>query len=318
MESRAVSRAAVSDPARILVIKLGALGDVVQALGPMAAIRRHHAGARITALTTAPFAPLISASPYVDETWIDPRPRAWQLGAWLGLRRKLRAGRFDCVYDLQTSGRSSFYFRLFGPGRAPDWSGIAAGCSLPHANPKRDVLHTIERQADQLHGAGISDVPLPDVSWLTADLNRYTLPQRFALLVPGGSAARPQKRWPAESYGALAARLLARGVTPVVIGIATERPLAATIRATCPEARDLTGQTSFAELAALARRAEVAVGNDTGPMHLIAAAGCPCMVLFSADSDPALCAPRGKVTVLRRPGLVDMTVDEVVAALPRA
>jgi ADP-heptose:LPS heptosyltransferase len=62
----------------------------------------------------------------------------------------------------------------------------------------------------------------------------------------------------------------------------------------------------------------VAVGNDTGPMHLIAAAGCSSVVLFSADSDPALCAPRGKVAVLRRPDLAQLTVDEVAAALPLA
>jgi ADP-heptose:LPS heptosyltransferase len=301
---------------RILVIKLGALGDIVQALGPLAAIRRHHAHAHVTVLTTAPFALLLSASPYVDETWIDPRPRAWQLGAWLSLRQKLRSGRFDRVYDLQTSGRSSFYLRLFGPGKRPEWSGIAAGGSHPHANPRRDFMHTIERQAEQLRDAGIADVPSADVSWLAADLARYALPSRFALLVPGGSAARLQKRWPAASYGALAQRLLARGITPVVVGIASERPLAATIRASCPEARDLTGQTSFAELAALAREAEAAVGNDTGPMHLIAAAGCSCVVLFSADSDPALCAPRGRVTVLRRPHLAELTVEEVAVALP--
>lgn len=313
-----MTRSAVTGPARILVIKLGALGDVVQALGPMAAIRRHHAGARITALTTAPFAPLLAASPYVDEVWVDPRPRAWQIGAWMALRRRLRDARFDRVYDLQTSGRSSFYLRLFGPGRYPEWSGIAAGGSHPHANPKRDVMHTIERQAEQLRDAGIAEVPMPDVSWLAADLARYALPPRFALLVPGGSAMRLQKRWPAAAYGALAQRLLARGVTPIVIGIASERPLAATIRAVCPEARDLTGQTSFAEIAALARRALFAVGNDTGPMHLIAAAGCSCAVLFSADSEPALCAPRGRVTVLRRPDLAQLTVDEVAAALPAA
>ena len=307
--------AAVTAAECILVIKLGALGDVVQALGPMSAIRRHHARAHITVLTTAQFAPLLSASPYVDETWIDPRPRAWQLGAWMSLRRKLRSARFARVYDLQTSGRSSFYSRLFGPGKRPEWSGIAAGSSHPHANPGRDFMHTIERQAEQLRDAGIADVPPTDVSWLKADLERYVLPRRFALLVPGGSAARLQKRWPAASYGALAARLLTRDVTPVVIGVASERPLAAGIRAACPEARDLTGQTSFAEIAALARRAQAAIGNDTGPMHLIAAAGCPCVVLFSADSDPALCAPRGKVTVLRRPNLAELTVDDVAAAV---
>jgi ADP-heptose:LPS heptosyltransferase len=301
---------------RVLVIKLGALGDVVQALGPMAAIRRHHAGARVTALTTAPFAPLLRASPYVDEVWIDTRPRLWQVPALLELRRRLRAGGFTRVYDLQTADRSSFYFRLMGPGLRPEWSGIAAGCSHPHTNPARDRLHTIERQADQLRAAGISDVPLPEVSWLTADIARYGLSPPFALMVPGGAASRPRKRWPIARYAALARELAVRRVQPVILGTAPERPLAEAVRAMCPAARDLTGDTSFAEVAALARAASAAVGNDTGPMHLIAAAGCPSVVLFSDDSDPALCAPRGKVTVRRRPDLVDLPVAEVAAALP--
>jgi len=59
---------------RILVIKLGALGDFVQALAPMAAIRRHHPGAHITLLTTDPFVELAAASRWFDDIWVDSRP----------------------------------------------------------------------------------------------------------------------------------------------------------------------------------------------------------------------------------------------------
>ena len=100
---------------RILVIKLSALGDIVQALGPMAAIRRHHAGAHVTALTTDPYVALLRSSPYFDDVWLDARPPLWHVPGWLALRHRLRTGRFDRVYDLQTSDRSGFYFRLLGP-----------------------------------------------------------------------------------------------------------------------------------------------------------------------------------------------------------
>lgn len=299
---------------RILVIKLGALGDVVLALGPMAAIRAHHPGVRITALTTAPYAALLAASPYVDEVWTDTRPRFWQIAAWRRLRRRLRAAGFTRVYDLQTSDRSTFYFHLLGEG--PEWSGIAPGCSHPHANPDRDRLHTIERQAEQLRLAGIADVPPPDLSWLKADTQRFGLTAPYALLAPGGAETRPRKRWPVERFAALAQSLAARGIQPVILGTAPERKLAEAIRSICPSARDLVGQTNFAEIATLARGAKLAVGNDTGPMHLIAASGCPSVVLFSDDSDPALCAPRGKVTVLRRPNLAELPLEEVTSALP--
>ncbi len=305
----------MSERRRILVIKLGALGDIVLALGPMAAIRRHHPQAHITVLTTAPYVELLSRSPYVDEVWADSQPRFWQIGAWRTLRRRLRDAGFDRVYDLQTSDRSMFYFHLLGVG--PEWSGIAPGCSHPHANPDRDRMHTIDRQTEQLAAAGIGSVPAPDVSWLAADTTPFGLTSPYALLVPGGAATRPRKRWPAERFGALAVSLAAaRGLQPVILGTAPEKPLAEVIRGACPSARDLTGQTGFAEIASLGRGARCALGNDTGPMHLIAASGCPSLVLFSDDSDPALCAPRGRVSVLRRSNLADLPLDAVAAALP--
>lgn len=303
---------------RILVIKLGALGDFVQALPPCAAIRRHHQADKIVLLTTTPFADLARASGLFDDIQCDVRPKAYQVFAGLALRRFLRAGRFARVYDLQTSDRSSFYFRLFWPGPYPEWSGIAPGCSHPHANPKRDSMHTLDRQAEQLRMAGIdaAEARAPDVSFLQADVSRFGLGGRYALLVPGGAPHRPDKRWPPERFAAIATELAGRGIAPVLLGIAAEAPLMERIRAFVPAAIDLSGRTELADIAALARQATCALGNDTGPMHLIAAAGCPSGVLFSAASDPALCAPRGpRVTVLRRDSLAALDSGEMLAAL---
>ncbi|MCR6629370.1 MAG: glycosyltransferase family 9 protein [Magnetospirillum sp.] len=299
--------------ARILVIKLGALGDFVQAFGPFAAIRAHHADAEITLLTTRPFAALAAASPWFDHVWIDDKPKMWQVTKVLKLKKQLASGRFGRVYDLQTSDRSSWYFRLMG-GEV-DWSGIASGCSLPHANPDRDRMHTVDRQAEQLAMAGIDAVPPPDLAWAEGDVGRYGLPQRFALLCPGGAPHRPAKRWPAERFGGVAAWLAARGITPVLLGTQAEKAEIDTIRALCGEAVSLAGKTQFIDILGLGRRAVAAIGNDTGPMHLLAAAGCPSVVLFSHESDPTLCAPRGRVGVLRRPTLAELAVDEVEAAL---
>ena len=300
---------------RVLVIKLGALGDFVQAMGPFAAIRAYHPKAHITLLTTRPFAAMAEASPWFDAVWIDDKPSLWQPGKLIELRRTLREGRFDRVYDLQTSDRSSSYFRLMG--KAPQWSGIAPGCSHPHANPGRDLMHTIERQREQLAMAGIRQVPPPDLSWVKSDLERFGLPRPFVLLCPGGAAHRPAKRWPAERFAALAVWLTERRLGTALLGTDKEAAQFAIIRQACPQAVDLAGRTSPLDIIALARAALAAVGNDTGPMHLIAAGGCPSVVLFSHDSDPGLCAPRGKVTVLRRPSLADLGEVEVEAALAR-
>jgi len=296
---------------RILVIKLAALGDFVQAFGPFAAIRAHHPGAAITLLTTPPYAELARLSPWLDAVWTEGRP-AWSdpLAIWR-LYRRLHGAGFTRVYDLQTSARSSRYRWLVG--RGAEWSGIARGASHPHANPRRDLMHTIERQREQLEMAGIRDFPTPDLGWLDGDVAALGLPPRFALLVPGASPARPGKRWPVGHFAALAAGL----DRPVaVVGGPAEAPLAAEILAAAPGAVDLTGRTGYAALGAVARRADFAVGNDTGPTHLIAATGCPTLALFGPESDPALCAPRGRaVVVLQRESLARLTVAEARVAL---
>ena len=301
--------------ADILIIKLCALGDIVQALGPMAAIRRHHAEARVTLLTTAPYADFAVASGLIDNVWVDPRPSLAAAGKWLVLRRRLCAAGFTRVYDLQTSDRSGWYYKLFWPGPKPEWSGIAHGCSHPHVNPARDSLHTIERQREQLAMAGILDVPAPSINWPAAGLGARDPGKAFALLVPGGASHRPEKRWPAEYFVVLARQLDAEGLRPVLVGGPHDAALTNEIAGQISGALDLGGRTSIVDLAALGQRAGLAVGNDTGPMHLFAVAGAPSVVLYSYESDPGLCAQRGSaVKILRRPQLVDLAVEEVIAA----
>ena len=300
---------------RILVIRLSALGDFIMALPAMAAIRRYHPTAEITLLTTKPLAELGKRSGWFSHIEIDIKPGWRNLSAWWRLRRWLRAGRFDRVYDLQSQDRTAIYFRLFWPGRRPEWSGIAPGASHPHTDPGRRHMHALDIHAAQLAAAGIADIPPPDLSWLDESTSKLGLPSRIALLVPGSAPHRPAKRWPPESYAALARRLVAAKITPVIIGVAAEKPLADVIRTLCPKARDLTGQTSLFQIATLARRAQFAIGNDTGPMHLIAMVGCRVVSLFSDESNPARSAPRGDVTVLLKPDLAELGVDEVAAIL---
>lgn len=293
---------------RILVIKLGSLGDFVQAFRPFAAIRVHHPDARVTLLTTPPYAPLARRSPWFDEVWEEGRPEWSDLRGLAALARRLRGARFGRVYDLQTSGRSSRYRMLTGMG--PEWSGIAWGASHRQRGPERERMHTVERQRDQLRIAGVEAFPEPDLSWLDGDVARFGLPGRFALLIPGASPHRPGKRWP--HFPALAAAL---DLPAVVVGGRGEAALAAEIAAARPGTVDLTGRTDLRDLGAVARSAALAVGNDTGPTHLAAVSGCPTLALFGGESDPALCAPRGPaVRVLRADPLASLSPAEVAGA----
>jgi ADP-heptose:LPS heptosyltransferase len=320
--------------AEILVIKLSALGDFIQAFGAFSRIRAAHPRARITLLTTPPYGPLAASSPYFDAVETDGRPAG--LAGALALIARLRRRRLARVYDLQGNDRTNLLFQALRPFPAawspPVWSGVAFGCALPHRNPGRMRMHTLERHAQQLADAGIwpdapvadGTAPAPDVRWMLG------LPRRLppavlaearpvAVLVPGAAPRRPAKRWGAGGYAALAQALIERGFAVQIVGAAAEAEIGAAIEAAAPGIGNLIGLTDLPGLAALGAKAALAVGNDTGPMHLLTAAGAPAVALFSADSDPALCAPRGRTAILRRPDLADLGAETVLeAALAQA
>lgn len=292
---------------RVLVIRHGAFGDIVLTFAAFAAIRAHHPHDEITLLTTAPYVSLLRASPWFDKIEIDSKPEWWNISGLLGLKRQLRG--FDKVYDLQTSGRSNRYFALAGK---PLWSGTARGCAYPDS-PNRGRLHTRERLQQQLHLAGlITPLSAPDLSWLTADISFLNLPPAYVVLVPGAAPHRPEKRLPAEKFKDLIAFLPAPAV---IIGTKGESALAQAIGGV-----DLTGKTNFFQLAEVFRRSCLAIGNDTGPMHLAAALGAPCISLFSGASEPMLAAPRypdgSWPPILRAPTLQELAVAQIQAHLP--
>lgn len=254
-------------------------------------------------------------APWFDEVLIDDKPKGLT-GLWR-LRRKLRG--FDRIYDLQTSSRTNLYYKVLWPHR-PKWNGNAPGCSHPDPTPVRSAVHAFQLRVNQLKAAGIAEVPPADLSWLESE-NRgprlQDLPERYVLLVPGAATHRPAKRWPADRYAALAAELARQGLTSVVIGSASESEAARVIAVHEPSAIDLTGETTLFDIASLARRAKAAVGNDTGPMHLVAAVGCPSLVLFcTAEADPAHSSPAGRqVGIIAREDLATLDVPAVMVPL---
>lgn len=296
----------------ILVIKLGALGDVFQALGAMRAIREHHPDDRITLLTMKPFEGIARDCGYIDDIIFDSRPKFYELSKWIKLRKDFADGNFSRVYDLQNNDRTSIYFKMFPAKAKPEWVGTAPGASHRNTSNERTKGHALDGHKQTLALAGVENVELDDLSWIKADVDKFGLPNKYALLVPGCSPSRPEKRWPARYFAEIGSEFLSRGITPVIIGGPSEKDLAEEIKEICPKALDLAGETSLYEIVVLGRKAETAIGNDTGPMHMIAATGCPCYVIFSKYSNPDRHCPKGKdVTPVRKDELENLLPDEV-------
>lgn len=297
---------------KILVIKLSSLGDLIQVLGAFRAIRDHHRNDRMILLTTEPYVELARESGWFDEIWVDERAPWWRPDSWLRLRNRLLKAGISRVYDLQRQDRTGWYFRLLAP-KPPEWVGIVRGCSHRYVDPQ-EPLHIMERHTQMLALAGIDRVPPPDPSFAARDVSHFGLAAPYALLVPGSSPHRLVKRWPGERYIELAQSLAANSITPVLIGGLAEESEFQKILAACSVARRVT--TSLGEIIGLARDALCAVGNDTGPIHLIAASGCPVIALFSDQSDPIKARPPGPVvTILRSAKLTDLTVSDVLDAV---
>lgn len=303
--------------AAVLVIKHSALGDILLASGCFQAIRAHHPHDQIVLLTTKPFVELARHSGFFDMVVVDRRPKAWQLGLWRQLLCLLRGFRFQRVYDLQRKQRTRLLYRMMRWGRSDlEWSGVVPGCSHYQPDPRENDRHIVDKLTEQLRIAGIDHVPEPDLGWLGGGSLAPSLPRPFVLLVPGAAPSRPEKMAPAALYTSVARQLTAQGIIPVLIGRSAEAATMATIAAACPRTVNLCDRTTFDDIADLARLALGAVGNDTGPMHLIGLAGCPTVTLFSQASDPKRIGPRGPVaTVLQRDDLAQLPAVEVMAAL---
>ncbi len=304
----------------ILVIKHGALGDFIVATSAFAAIRAYHRDAHIVLLTTKAYASLAQQTPYFDEVWIDSRPKFWNLRQLNQTRRLLRGhdqpNQFKRIYDLQGSDRTAWYFRLLGRDK-PEWVGKATGCSHPRAIPDNQ-MHVFDIFKTHLTRIGFPSVPYPTVDWLGDDISSFRLPEKYVLLVPGAAPTRPKKRWTAQGYAQVIAHLHKQGLECVMIGGAAELEFTEHISALCNRKPiSLIGQTSLGAVAALGRDAQFAIGSDTGPMHIIAAAGCPVLVLFSSDSNPDLHGPRSaNARFIQVDDLQDLDSLRVIQAVP--
>lgn len=298
-KSGASSAGETSSAKNVLVIQLGNLGPFVLALAAARRIREAHIGARITLLTTEATKELAEKAPYFDAVEADGKPTEPQ--AITKLIARIRAAKYDMIYDLEGSNRTNNYFQGMRPW-PPKWSGPTPGASHAYVDAERANLHPLDRYAGQLAAAGIAcdDAPMPDVTWVRTvfrDAPRlspdfFSIRGEYVVLLPRAVEAE-SKRWPEAKYVDLAGRIAAHGVTPVVMGGPDERPIGAAVARDTSRAKNLVTRTDLFQCVALFERAAFVVGDDVELMHLAAAAGAPCITFLSA-LNPERTAPRGK------------------------
>ena len=329
---------------RLLLLRIGAMGDVLHALPAVAALRAALPTAHLAWAIDPRWQPLLRDSlgrtPLVDA--IHPvETKLWKqhplsrvtLASIRSLRSALQSARYDLAVDLQGSVRSAVIGRLAHSTRfvGPASPREAPARLLYRQHVPTPATHVVDQAAQLLAtalniGLQPSPVTLPTdpiaEAWWQQHPGRQQL---FVFLVP--QAGWGAKQWPAERFGALAQQFAAAGYRVLVNQLHPADPLAATV-VTTSHGTATAIATDLPQLIALTRRASLIIAGDTGPLHLAAALGRPVLALFG-PTDPARTGPFGTVSrVLRHPlsvtdhsrhpaterGLLQITTQTVVDA----
>ena len=301
---------------QILVIKHGALGDIIQGIDAYAKLRAGHPEAHIAVLTTSAFSRLFVAMPWFDEVIIDHRAVVANLRQMMRMRRIMRQS-WDMVVDLQCSGRTARYHQFLTPQNLR-WFGNVAGASDPY--PDFTGINNSSRMDMAADLAGGDASTAADLDWLTnVDLPTGIAPedvQDALVLVPGCSPAKPSKRWPGAAFASLADLAGQQGHHVLIVGTAADRDAADAVLKRAPDCKDLVGKTDLPQLAALFARCGHVIGNDTGPVFLAARTGTPTLMVMGIDTDPAMSAPVGaRAGCVRATPISDVTAAQAFAAL---
>lgn len=303
--ARDIARPALADlnPQRILLIKPSALGDVVQTLPLLTALRERWPDAHIAWVIKESLADLLTGHPDLDEviTYKDRARRLHYARALADLWIRLRRTPYDLAIDVQGLMRSggmalaSRAHRRVGFSTAREGAGLAYTDEIP--------VPTLQMPATQRYwliaqALGLSNEVSPARIGLTPEYRQWAgeqlrdLPRPILAVHPG--AKWQTKRWPAEHFAELCQRAVATfGAGVVLLGgpeIATECQHVAT---SLPgQAVNFAGRTSLRQLAAVADAADTFLSCDSGPMHLAAALGTPVVGVFTCTS-PLRAAPHG-------------------------
>jgi heptosyltransferase I len=280
---------------RIALIKPSALGDIVHALPVLSAIRDHYPSAHITWVVNRAFASLLHGHPDLNETLAFDRG-AYR-GIWSGVRyswellNQLRRQRFQLVLDLQGLARTGLMTLATG---APNRVGFAAareGSRWAYTHrvevPDAANLHAVERYWRMVEAINAGQkprrciVPVDPLEEESINKQMKGFPRPWIVTAVG--AKWLTKRWPPSHFAQLLQQTINEfGGTLFSVGTADDTPLSQDLLSNFKGNQlDLTGKTPLPRLVALLKLADVMVANDTGPLHLAAALGTPCVAPYT-------------------------------------
>lgn len=303
----------VKDEKQILVIKLGAMGDLILSTPSLRMIRKRFPKSKIVLLVDKKWASVLSACPYVDQLILANREKLSKIGYLLKIAKKLRTIGFDCSVDLQNSKWTHLLALLAGIPERFGFSRGALGFLLNR--PDRSFAASappVEHQFRILSKLGVREMEdhlelWPDlqaenkIAFVLEELKADPDRKKVGFVL-GSSPLWPSKRWPLEYYEALALKITKElGAQVVLIGSKEDAQYAAGYFEESAEAiLNFMGKTNTVELLALIKKIDVLVTGDTAPLHIAAALHKKIVALFGPTDSRRHMPPAAGASVLSK------------------
>ncbi|MEG2236442.1 MAG: glycosyltransferase family 9 protein [Akkermansia sp.] len=292
----------------ILVIKLGALGDVVLSIGTFFKIREQHPEARITLLTMPAFVEMTKQCGVFDEIITDTRPPSWRIDLLWSCVKRIANKRFDLIYDMQNVKRTEFrYYNLLRLLSPISFAWVS----------KRKFIKNVEKKHPWGRGketcAPFSfPYALSNLTFLRGPETYFSeLPARFILFIPGCSPKHPEKRWPTENYIALAKLINHQHISVVVMGTKDEESVVSAIAKASPDVINFLNKTTLLDIPQLATKALAVVGNDTGPTHISSLSGALTIGLYPYRTRKSVLTGNRAISIVSPDTIDQITVGQV-------
>ncbi len=281
---------------KVLVIRLRSIGDTVLATPALFALKRFLPQAKIHVLLEDWVAPLIEGSPLVDRVISIPRHGN---SARARVARELHRLGYDVVFNLHGGTTATFLARASGATHRVGYGHYQYARLHNHVAPApqqiwaRPVLHSVEQQLALIGWTGVpvTDRPATQLTvtenakrMISAKLAAHKINDQAPLAIIHPAAALETKRWPTEKFARIAEAITTRGFTPIAIASAQERHVLESLAAETSARVIPFENLSLPEVTALAARARLVVGNDSGIAHIATAVNTPCVVIFGSSN----------------------------------